>query len=97
MVPPDKEIENKYSWLKAAEEIRDQLSGDPSKIDHTRAYGTMVMIYQDQRTETLKILERLENALSLRTMPRWGRTLSIAVALEGVAIVVLYVFLLHAR
>lgn len=97
----DTPIESKYPWIVFGDE-RPQLPENPTERDFAKAWATMVMVYQAQRSEISKVMEAhrderreiLDVLKSIKQhqtvpypMPRWAKLHSIAIAAQTVAIV----------
>jgi len=107
----DTPIEDRYPWVAFGDD-RPQLPENPTERDFAKAWATMVMVYQAQRTEIAKVMEahrdeRREILDVLRSikqhqtgpypMPVWAKLHSVALAAQTVAIVWLLISLLNEQ
>lgn len=108
----DTPIENRYPWL-SVDENGPKLPENPKPEDFARAYGTMLMVYQSQRSGIVQVMElhreeRREVLEVLKTirlhqtgplaMPWWAKLHSLALFVQAVAIAwLLYAVLAEQR
>jgi hypothetical protein len=85
-------IEAKFPWLKPVEAIRAEMPEHPTSDDYAKFYGSVLVVYQQQRAEFLRYMTKPPTP-----MPLWAKFHSVALVVQAIAIAELYIraFLRH--